>query len=77
MIFEYTSGSPGLYYNDCLWKPYHNFRIINYFFIMVYALVTHFMVGLVIERFGSLPGFFRYVRQTIRKSKIQPEEVET
>lgn len=61
-IFEYTPGGTGLNFDDTLFKPYHNFRVITYFFVMAYALVFHFMVGMIFERYGSVPQILKNLR---------------
>jgi hypothetical protein len=53
-IYEYTPGGDGLNW-DTLWWTYHNYRIITYFAIMVYAFVLHFTIGMLFERYGSVP----------------------
>jgi len=65
VIFEYTPGGPGLNYNETLLVPYHNFRIINYFFIMVYALIVHFMIGMLFEKYGSVPEILKELKTLI------------
>ena len=57
-IYEYTPGGPGLAW-DNLWVKYHNYRIGTYFVVMVYALVLHFLIGMLFEKYGSAPEIFR------------------
>ena len=58
-IFEYTPGGTGLNFDDTLFKPYHNFRIISFFGIMIYALVFHFSIGMLFERYGNVPEIIK------------------
>lgn len=53
-IYEYTPGGDGLTW-DTLWWEYHNYRIITYFWIMLYAFVLHFSIGMLFEKYGSVP----------------------
>jgi len=60
-IFEYTPGGTGLNFDETLFGKYHNFRIITYFAIMIYALVFHFSVGMLFEKYGSVPEILRNI----------------
>lgn len=64
-IYEYTPGGPGLNFNQTLFEPYHNFRMISYFAIMLYALVVHFLIGMAFERYGSLPEILKNLKVLI------------
>ena len=70
-IYEYTPGGTGLNWDETLFQPYHNFRIINYFFIMLYALVFHFSVGMLFEKYGSVPEILRNLRAFVTGSKSE------
>ncbi len=54
-LFEYSGGGTGLNFNDTLWIEYHNYRIITYFLVMIYAFVLYSIVGLLFEKYGSVP----------------------
>ena len=58
-IYEYTPGGTGLNWDETLFEPYHNFRIISYFGIMAWALAVHFSIGMLFERYGSVPEILR------------------
>ena len=74
-IYEYTPGGTGLNFDDTLFEPYHNFRIIAYFGVMIYALVFHFMVGMLFERYGSVPEILKNVMNLIRGSNKEAWEI--
>jgi len=65
-IFEYTPGGSGLNYDYTLFEPYHNFRIITYFTVMLWALVFHFSIGMLFERYGSFPEIVRNVMKFLK-----------
>ena len=62
--FEYKPGGTGLDW-DMLWKPYHEFRIGTYFIIMAWGFMSHLIIGLLFENFGSINeiwlNFKRYI----------------
>jgi len=58
-IFEYTPGGTGLNFDETLYEPYHHFRVITYFAIMIYALIFHFCIGMLFEKYGSFPEIIR------------------
>jgi len=70
-IYEYTPGGTGLNYDETLFDTYHNFRIITYFIIMIYALILHFLIGMLFEKFGSVPEI---VKNLIKLVKGNPKE---
>ena len=60
-IYEYTPGGSGLNH-ETLWWRYHNYRIITYFFIMIYAFVLHFSIGMLFEKYGSVPQIIMQIK---------------
>jgi hypothetical protein len=58
-IFEYTPGGTGLNFDETLFEPYHHFRIISFGLIMVWALIAHFSIGMLFEKYGSVPEIIR------------------
>lgn len=65
VIFEYTPGGTGLNFDETLYAPYHDYRVITYFAIMVYSLVVTFAVGLLFEKYGNLPSIFRQLLSSV------------
>ena len=49
-----------------MWETYHNFRISVYFGIMLWALVFHFSIGMLFERYGSVPEIIRNIIKYIK-----------
>jgi hypothetical protein len=74
-VHEYTPGGEGLDYNHTLFDPYHNYRIITYFGVMVYALVFHFMIGMLFEKYGSVPEIIRNVAKFFRGNNKEAWEL--
>jgi hypothetical protein len=66
--YEYTPGGPGLAW-DNIWVSYHNYRIGTYFVVMIYALVLHFSIGMLFEKYGSVPEIARIVIKYFSKNK--------
>lgn len=46
-VFEYNPGGLGLNM-DTLWESYEGYRVIWYFAVMAFALLTHSTMGLII-----------------------------
>ena len=59
-IYEYVPGGPGLSW-DNIWVSYHNYRIGTYFSVMIYALIFHFSIGMLFEKYGSVPEIVRNI----------------
>jgi hypothetical protein len=72
-IFEYSGGGTGLNYHHTLWLKYHNFRIITYFLVMIYAFFLNLTVGLLFEKYGSLPVVFKNLKTSIFGSEEKGE----
>jgi hypothetical protein len=67
-IYEYTPGGPGLSW-DNIWVKYHNYRIGTYFLIMIYALILHFIIGLLFEKYGSVPEIIKNIGKLFFKNE--------
>ena len=63
--FEYIPGGSGLNYHDTLWAPYHNYRIITYYLVMIFAFFFHLSIGMLFEKYGSVPEIIRNARVTL------------
>ena len=74
-IFEYTPGGTGLNYDETLFEPYHNFRILSYFFIMLYSLVFHFSIGMLFLKYGSVPEIIRNFVKCVSRSRVESWDV--
>ena len=74
-VHEYTPGGEGLDYNDTLLEPYHNYRIITYFGVMIYALVFHFMIGMLFENYGSVPEIINHFSKFCRGNRKEAWEL--
>ena len=59
--YEYTPGGLGLNY-ETIWWTYHNYKIITYYFIMIYAFVLYFSIGMLFENYGSVPEIIRSLK---------------
>jgi len=64
-IFEYIPGGSGLNWHDTLWVNYHNYRIITYFGIMVFAFFFHLSIGLLFDKYGSVPEIIKNFKVAI------------
>ena len=72
--YEYVPGGTGLDWN-ILWEPYQEFRIGTYFIIMAWGLISHLIIGLLFENFGSINEIWRNFKRYILFIKSQ-EEIE-
>jgi hypothetical protein len=60
--YEYIPGGPGLNYHETLWIEYNQYRIITYYIIMVYAFFLYLGIGMLFEKYGSVPEIIRNIR---------------
>lgn len=59
VTYEYSPNGDGLGFNDTLYAKYHNWRVINYFPIMIWSLFVHMTIGMLLERYGSAQQIYR------------------
>lgn len=64
-LFEYIPGGSGLNWHDTLWVRYQNYRIITYYMVMVFAFFLHLSIGLLFEKYGSVPEILKNLKVTI------------
>jgi hypothetical protein len=62
--YEYTPGGQGLTW-DTLWMKYHNYRVATYFAIMAYALVLHFAIGMLFEKYGCVSDLIKSLQKKV------------
>jgi hypothetical protein len=74
-LFEYSGGGTGLNFSDTLWIEYHNYRIITYFLVMIYAFVLYSTVGLLFEKYGSVPEIMNNFMVFFKSSKQRDVEL--
>lgn len=81
VVYEFNPNGTGLGWDNTLWGKLHNYRVISYFPILTFALVFHFTLGMLLEKYGSAPAiwrtFMRYVfaerRKALKKSIMKDE----
>jgi hypothetical protein len=66
VIHEYTPGGTGLDWDSTLFEPYHNYRVCTYFYVHFCAFFLHLSIGMLFEKYGSVPeiikAFFRVIK---------------
>ena len=69
VIYEYTPGGTGLDFDYTLYKPYHNYRVITYFYVHLFAFFLHLTIGMLFEYYGSVPEIIRALIKIIKGKK--------
>mgnify|MGYP000903434797 FL=1 len=81
VVYEFNPNGTGLGWDSTLWGKLYNYRVISYFPTLTFALIFHFTLGMLLERYGSAPAiwrsFMRYVfaerRKALKKSIVKDE----
>jgi len=81
VVYEFNPNGTGLGWDSTLWGKLFNYRVISYFPTLTFALIFHFTLGMLLEKYGSAPAiwrtFMRYVfaerRKALKKSIVKDE----
>ena len=72
IVYEFNPNGSGLGWDETLWGKLQGYRVITFFPVLLFALVFHFTLGMLLERYGSLPAiwrnFMRYIFAQRRKA---------
>mmetsp|Transcript_24031 Transcript_24031/g.36976 ORF Transcript_24031/g.36976 Transcript_24031/m.36976 type:complete len:218 (-) Transcript_24031:3848-4501(-) len=70
VLFEYKIGGPGLTY-ESIFTQYDQYRMATYYVIMAFSFFLHLSIGLLLERYGSIPKIVEnFTDFILRRSNI-------
>ena len=65
IVFEFNPNGSGLGWDHTLWGKNGNYRIITYFLVLTFALISHFTLGMLLEKYGNAPAIWRSLMRYI------------
>ena len=78
VTFEWNVNGQGLSYDKSLYMKYENWRVINYFPLMLWSFTLHLTIGMLLEYHGSANqiwySFMRWVYADRKKLKLKSIE---
>jgi hypothetical protein len=80
VTYEWNVNGTGLGFDSTLFSRYMNWRVINYFPLLLWSFCLHLTIGMLLEHYGSANqiwySFMRWVYADRKKEKLKSLEKE-